>query len=83
MAGHSLGEYSALVCAGVLDFQDSVKLVELRGKLMQQAVPEGMGAMYAIIGLDNESIIDACAQAAQGEVVSAVNFNSPASGDRW
>ncbi|MFY1027568.1 ACP S-malonyltransferase [Actinobacillus seminis] len=77
MAGHSLGEYSALVCAGVLDFQDAVKLVELRGKLMQQAVPEGMGAMYAIIGLDNESIIDACAQAAQGEVVSAVNFNSP------
>ena len=77
MAGHSLGEYSALVCSGALDFQDAVKLVELRGKLMQQAVPEGAGAMYAIIGLDNESIIDACAQAAQGEVVSAVNFNSP------
>ena len=77
MAGHSLGEYSALVCSGALDFQDAVKLVELRGKLMQQAVPEGAGAMYAIIGLDNESIIEACAQAAQGEVVSAVNFNSP------
>ena len=77
MAGHSLGEYSALVCAGVLDFQDAVKLVELRGKLMQQAVPEGTGAMYAIIGLDHDSIINACKQAEQGEVVSAVNFNSP------
>lgn len=77
MAGHSLGEYSALVCADVLDFQDAIKLVELRGKLMQQAVPEGTGAMYAIIGLDNESIIKACADAEQGEVVSAVNFNSP------
>ncbi|WP_032093027.1 ACP S-malonyltransferase [Necropsobacter rosorum] len=77
MAGHSLGEYSALVCAGALDFQDAVKLVELRGKLMQQAVPEGSGAMYAIIGLDNESIINACKEAEQGEVVSAVNFNSP------
>ena len=77
MAGLSLGEYSALVCAGVLDFQDAVKLVELRGKLMQQAVPEGTGAMYAIIGLDNDAIINACKQAEQGEVVSAVNFNSP------
>lgn len=77
MAGHSLGEYSALVCAGVLDFQDAVKLVELRGKLMQEAVPEGTGAMYAIIGLDNEAIINACKTAEQGEVVSAVNFNSP------
>jgi len=77
MAGHSLGEYSALVCAGVLDFQDAVKLVELRGKLMQQAVPEGTGAMYAIIALDNDAIINACKQAEQGEVVSAVNFNSP------
>lgn len=79
MAGHSLGEYSALVCAGVIDFQDAIKLVELRGKLMQQAVPEGTGAMYAIIGLDNAAIIDACATAAAetGEVVSAVNFNSP------
>lgn len=77
MAGHSLGEYSALVCAGVLDFAQAVKLVELRGQLMQQAVPEGTGAMYAIIGLDNESIIKACAESEQGEVVSAVNFNSP------
>lgn len=77
MAGHSLGEYSALVCSGVIDFQDAIKLVELRGKLMQQAVPEGTGAMYAVIGLDNESIIKACKEAEQGEVVSAVNFNSP------
>ena len=79
MAGHSLGEYSALVCAGVLDFQDAIKLVELRGNAMQQAVPAGTGAMFAIIGLDNEAIIKACEQAASetGEIVSAVNFNSP------
>ncbi len=76
MAGHSLGEYSALVCAGVIDFKQAIKLVELRGKLMQEAVPEGTGAMYAIIGLDNESIEKAC-QAAQGQVDSPVNFNSP------
>lgn len=77
MAGHSLGEYSALVCAGVIDFKQAIKLVELRGKLMQEAVPEGTGAMYAIIGLDNESIEKACQEAAQGQVVSPVNFNSP------
>ncbi|ACZ76451.1 MULTISPECIES: ACP S-malonyltransferase [Dickeya] len=77
MAGHSLGEYSALVCAGVLDFKQAVSLVELRGKLMQEAVPEGTGAMYAIIGLDNDAIATACADAAQGQVVSPVNFNSP------
>ncbi len=77
MAGHSLGEFSALVCADVLDFEQAIKLVELRGRLMQKAVPQGTGAMYAIIGLDNQAIIDACAQAAQDEVVSAVNFNSP------
>lgn len=77
MAGHSLGEYSALVCAGVLDFQQAVRLVELRGKLMQEAVPEGTGAMYAIIGLDNEAIANACEESAQGQVVSPVNFNSP------
>lgn len=79
MAGHSLGEYSALVCSGALDFQDAIKLVELRGQLMQEAVPAGTGAMFAIIGLDNESIIKACEQAQQetGEIVSAVNFNSP------
>lgn len=77
LAGHSLGEYSALVCAEVINFQDAIKLVELRGKLMQQAVPEGTGAMYAIIGLDNESIIQACQESEQGEIVAAVNFNSP------
>ncbi|HDL8284690.1 TPA: ACP S-malonyltransferase [Yersinia enterocolitica] len=77
MAGHSLGEYSALVCAGVLDFKQAVRLVELRGKLMQEAVPEGTGAMYAIIGLDNESIAKACEESALGLVVSPVNFNSP------
>lgn len=77
MAGHSLGEYSALVCAGVINFVDAIRLVKLRGQLMQQAVPEGTGAMYAIIGLDNEAIIEACQKAEQGNVVSAVNFNSP------
>lgn len=77
MAGHSLGEYSALVCAGVLNFADAIKLVELRGKLMQEAVPEGTGAMQAIIGLDDAAIAKACEESAQGEVVSPVNFNSP------
>jgi len=77
LAGHSLGEYSALVCAGVLDFAEAVKLVELRGKLMQEAVPAGVGGMSAIIGLDNAAIAKACAEAAQGQVVSPVNFNSP------
>ncbi|MGP1956381.1 MAG: ACP S-malonyltransferase [Arsenophonus sp. NC-PE1-MAG3] len=77
MAGHSLGEYSALVCADVIDFKSAVKLVELRGRLMQESVPIGMGAMYVIIGLDNESILASCQKATQGQVVSAVNFNSP------
>lgn len=77
LAGHSLGEYSALVCAGVLAFADAIKLVELRGKLMQEAVPEGTGAMQAIIGLDDEAIRKACEESAQDEVVSPVNFNSP------
>lgn len=77
MAGHSLGEYSALVCAGVIDFKDGIKLVEMRGRFMQEAVPEGTGAMYAIIGLDNESIDIACKKAAEDQIVSPVNFNSP------
>ncbi|MBG5950253.1 ACP S-malonyltransferase [Proteus sp. G2618] len=77
MAGHSLGEYSALVCAGVIDFAAAIKLVELRGQLMQEAVPAGTGAMYAIIGLDNDAIAKACEEAAQGQIVSPVNFNSP------
>ncbi|GAC19560.1 ACP S-malonyltransferase [Paraglaciecola arctica] len=79
MAGHSLGEYSALVCAGVIDFADALKLVEARGQFMQQAVPAGVGAMYAIIGLDDDKVVASCEQA-QGqtnEVVAAVNFNSP------
>ncbi|QIA62876.1 ACP S-malonyltransferase [Vibrio astriarenae] len=77
LAGHSLGEYSALVCAGVIDFKEAIKLVELRGQLMQEAVPAGVGAMYAIIGLADDAIAKACEEAAQGEVVSPVNFNSP------
>lgn len=77
LAGHSLGEYSALVCAGVIDFKEAIKLVELRGKLMQEAVPAGTGAMQAIIGLDDAAIAKACEESAQGEVVSPVNFNSP------
>ena len=79
VAGHSLGEYSALVCAGALDFAEAVKLVEARGEFMQQAVPAGAGAMYAIIGLDDDSIAEIChnTAVATGDVVSPVNYNSP------
>ena len=77
LAGHSLGEYSALVCAGAIDFADAVKLVKLRGEYMLQAVPEGTGSMAAIIGLADDAIRSACEQACEGEVVSAVNYNSP------
>jgi len=77
MAGHSLGEYSALVCSGVLKFTDAVSLVAERGRFMQEAVPAGTGAMAAILGLEDDQVRAACAAAAQGEVVSAVNFNSP------
>ncbi len=77
VAGHSLGEYSALVAAGSLPFAEAVKLVELRGQLMQQAVPAGLGGMAAILGLEDADVLAACAEAAQGEIVSAVNFNAP------
>lgn len=77
VAGHSLGEYTALVAAGVIGFADALKLVERRGQLMQQAVPAGEGGMAAILGLADEQIIDLCSQVAEGEVVSAVNFNAP------
>ncbi|PJI49866.1 MAG: [acyl-carrier-protein] S-malonyltransferase [Pseudomonas sp.] len=77
VAGHSLGEYSALVAAGSLAFADAVKLVERRGQLMQEAVPAGTGGMAAILGLEDADVLAACAEAAQGDVVSAVNFNAP------
>jgi len=77
MAGHSLGEYTALVCAGALNFSDAVKLVRLRAEAMQSAVPEGVGAMAAVLGLDDDTVRAVCAEAAQGEVLEAVNFNSP------
>jgi [acyl-carrier-protein] S-malonyltransferase len=77
IAGHSLGEYSALVCAGVISLAGAVTLVEKRGEFMQACVPPGVGAMAAVIGLDDSGIIKACHEAEQGEVVAAVNFNSP------
>lgn len=77
MAGHSLGEYTALVCAGSISFTDAVGLVALRGRLMQQATPAGSGTMAAILGLDDASVIEVCAAASGGSVVAAANFNSP------
>ncbi len=77
MAGHSLGEYSALVASGVLDFKEATKLVAKRASLMQQAVPEGVGAMAAILGLDDDVIVKICADSSAKGIVEAVNFNSP------
>lgn len=77
LAGHSLGEYTALVCAGVFNLGDGVRLVEKRGQLMQQAVPAGTGAMAAILGLEDDQVRAACAAAAEGDVVEAVNLNAP------
>ena len=77
MAGHSLGEYSALVCSGALDFRTAVALVQFRGKAMQAAVPAGQGAMAALLGLEDAEVEAACEAAAQGEIVQAANYNSP------
>ena len=77
MAGHSLGEYTALTAAGSLNFADAIALVQKRGQLMQTAVPEGEGAMAAILGLDDDAVRSVCSQAAEADVVEAVNFNSP------
>lgn len=78
VAGHSLGEYSALVAAGVIQFKDAVPLVRFRAKAMQEAVPVGQGGMAAILGLSDADVLAVCAEAAQGDVVEAVNFNAPA-----
>ncbi|MBF6647683.1 ACP S-malonyltransferase [Methylobacter sp. BlB1] len=77
MAGHSLGEYTALVCSDAISFEDGIKLVAARGRLMQEAVPAGVGAMAAILGLEDHQVVKVCAEAAENEVVSAVNFNAP------
>lgn len=77
MAGHSLGEYTALVCSGALGFEDAVKLVAERGRLMQEAVPAGVGAMAAILGLEDHQVVNTCLEVAHGEIVAAANFNAP------
>lgn len=77
MAGHSLGEFTALVCAGSMDFPDAVRVVSARGRLMQEAVPDGSGAMAAILGLADEQVRSVCAAVARGQIVEPVNFNAP------
>lgn len=77
VAGHSLGEYTALVCSEAIRFEDAIKLVSTRGRLMQSAVPEGIGAMAAIIGLKDHEVVNVCNSVAENEVISAVNFNAP------
>jgi [acyl-carrier-protein] S-malonyltransferase len=77
MSGHSLGEYTALVCADSIDYRTAIELVEFRGRVMQEAVPEGQGAMAAIIGLTDRLVAQACQEGADGEVVEPVNFNAP------
>jgi len=76
LAGHSLGEYTALVCAEAISFDDAIRLVAKRGELMQAAVPGGVGAMAAILGLEDQQVVNVCAEVAENEMVSAVNFNS-------
>lgn len=77
MAGHSLGEYTALVCAGAIGFSDAVRLVQDRGRFMQEAVPAGAGAMAALLGLDNDAVARVCQDAARGDIVAPVNLNAP------
>ena len=77
MAGHSLGEYSALVCSAAISFSEAIRLVADRGAVMQDAVPEGTGSMAAVLGLDEKQVDEVCRQAAQGQIVSAANYNSP------
>jgi [acyl-carrier-protein] S-malonyltransferase len=78
VSGHSLGEFTALTCAGAISFESAVQLVRYRGQIMQRAVPEGTGAMAVVLGLDDEVVEAVCAEAGQGDVVQAVNYNSPA-----
>jgi [acyl-carrier-protein] S-malonyltransferase len=77
VAGHSLGEYTALVCSGALSFENGIKLVAVRGQLMQEAVPVGIGAMAAVLGLEDHQVVNICMRVAGSEVVAAVNFNAP------